>query len=994
MIARGLLLSLLCAALVAPTTGLAADRVREIRLEGPPGVDVAELLPLIAVEEGEPISRRGVRRSVQLLFETGRFSNVTALRETLDDGGTALVFRLEPKRIVRALQIVGAERLDEERLRRAVGFQVGAEFSEDLLATAAAGLEAALARIGFENAVINPVVEQEESDVRVRLEVREGPPTRLAVLRFVGDPGDPTIREVALPVREGEIFRREELDEGLQRLRNSYRRAGYYRAQVGQPRIRRVGTHEVEVEVRVEAGPQIRFAFQGNRLFREENLREALAYQGDELLDTAMVAELAERVERTYRRAGWLDARVTTFEEVSPDETRARIVFQVSEGRPLQVRSILFDGNEEVRDERLRAWAEEEIAAAYGPRALVRSPERGETDLALGDRRAKVPTTLRPREIYDEQIYDEVVQGLLARYRDEGFLEVQIRPATLETDERTRLGDVRIAVDEGRRTYVYKVEIEGAEDEAPLQLLRPTVRPRDPLSERRIEAQRIEIRSLFARFGYLFASVRSEIVRPPEDPWHAIVRFHIHQGPKVRVGRILSQGNHRTKDWVIRQTLGFAEGDVLGSESIASSQQELMRLGLFRAATVRLIDPDLPEEVKDIVVEVRERPGRTLEVGGGLSIADGPRAFGEFTERNILGRNLQLHLRGRVNYQVFRDDVRDMDLEDGLERFLDLGVTFPRIWGIDLPVGWRMDLVHERDIRLAYHLTRNAAITGFDFHFSRAFAGTLRFELESNHIEHSQRFDDLFGALSRTDFDLLRFPRGTTLLGSVRPGLALDLRDSVTSPHAGLLAKVETEFARSVGGQTLVDFVKVSGSVTGYVPVSRRTTLVLLAGAGQVFPLQEGSITLPPKRFFLGGADSIRGFTEDGLVPQDRRAALRQEIADCRALFFRSGCTPQARFLEAGRAVPSEGGDFFVLGRAELRFPLQGNLMGGVFLDAGNLWIDPKEVDLAALRHAAGFGLRYATPVGPLALDLGFNLDPDPTINEQLMAVHFSVGLF
>src|SRR5690606_13827330 len=219
------------------------------------------------------------------------------------------------------------------------------------------------------------------------------------------------------------------------------------------------------------------------------------------------------------------------------------------------------------------------------------------------------------------------------------------------------------------------------------------------------------------------------------EPENAVVRYYIYEGPQVRAGEILVQGTNRTQPWAIRQTLGISEGEVLSSERIASAQQRLMRMGLFRAVSVRTLDPDLPEPVKDLVVEVSERNSRSLEVGGGISIADGPRAFAEYHDRNILGRNLQLVLRGRVNHQIFRDDVREMSLEDGVERDLQAGLRFPRIWGIDLPIGWHFDLIHQRDIRLAYNLYRNSALTGFEFPFARRLQGSLRFELESNEID-------------------------------------------------------------------------------------------------------------------------------------------------------------------------------------------------------------------------------------------------------------------
>ena len=90
-------------------------------------------------------------------------------------------------------------------------------------------------------------------------------------------------------------------------------------------------------------------------------------------------------------------------------------------------------------------------------------------------------------------------------------------------------------------------------------------------------------------------------------------------------------------------------------------------------------------------------------------------------------------------------------------------------------------------------------------------------------------------------------------------------------------------------------------------------------------------------------------------------------------------------------------GDFFYLLRAELRFPIAGDLQGGVFVDIGNVWANPDAMraeDLLRLRYTAGLGLRLATPVGPIALDYGFNLSRNESIGEPFGAFHFSIGLF
>ena len=83
----------------------------------------------------------------------------------------------------------------------------------------------------------------------------------------------------------------------------------------------------------------------------------------------------------------------------------------------------------------------------------------------------------------------------------------------------------------------------------------------------------------------------------------------------------------------------------------------------------------------------------------------------------------------------------------------------------------------------------------------------------------------------------------------------------------------------------------------------------------------------------------------------------------------------------------------FAVFKAELRFPAFSVLDLGVFFEAGNLWLAlPNTV--GPFRPVVGAGVRYVTPIGALALDLGFNLDADLVINEPRFVVHFNIGVF
>jgi outer membrane protein insertion porin family len=171
--------------------------------------------------------------------------------------------------------------------------------------------------------------------------------------------------------------------------------------------------------------------------------------------------------------------------------------------------------------------------------------------------------------------------------------------------------------------------------------------------------------------------------------------------------------------------------------------------------------------------------------------------------------------------------------------------------------------------------------------------------------------------------------------------------------------------------------------------------LAVSVQGGQVFPLDPASVTIAPKRFYLGGATTMRGYGENELIPQDQRAQVAAQTERCASVTSGLGCSPQLQQLvRNGVMLPSEGGQASVLFKTELRIPLSQASEIGIFADFGNLWFDTGLVSLGLLRANVGIGFRVITPVGPAAFDIGFNLNPDSALNEPVFAPHFAVGLF
>jgi outer membrane protein assembly factor BamA len=188
--------------------------------------------------------------------------------------------------------------------------------------------------------------------------------------------------------------------------------------------------------------------------------------------------------------------------------------------------------------------------------------------------------------------------------------------------------------------------------------------------------------------------------------------------------------------------------------------------------------------------------------------------------------------------------------------------------------------------------------------------------------------------------------------------------------------------------------LKLSAGASGYLPVGRGSVVALSLRAGRVFPLDRHSQTIIPKRFFLGGASSMRGYSEEEMIPEDVRSDLAAEARHCATSPTQVGCTDRGDRIAGGDRPVSEGGEAFLLAKGELRVPLRRSLEAGLFVDLGNLWLDPLRFRLVDLRANAGFGLRFVTPIGPAALDVGFNLNPDGDVNERVFAPHFTIGLF
>lgn len=970
-------------------------RVLAVELHLLSGADTSGLASLASGLKDRPLSRRAVRRVIELLYTTGRFADVVALASEVP-GGVKLVFELTPKREILSVSVVGNRVLTREQVLEASRLSVGAEYYPERLRSAVQGVERAYHLRGYDQARV--AVEQTERGLGLGLVllVEEGPPTRLVGLSVSGSPGLPMARikeAIALPVEAA--LDRKALERGLERLRAVYRDEQFYRARVGEPALL-PSPGGVVLALPISAGPRYTFHFHGNRSFPDTILRAVLRYDGSETLDRSVISRMAWRLKSFYQSRGFRDVRVVPHEVRRPDAARAILAFNVDEGRPLYVEELLFEGNQALGTAELRRMVEEQIRSrepvVQGELTMMGDPLHVEGRAPRGGR-VEAPQP-EPATVLLDDAYREAAAAITAAYRERGFLKAEVRLRTVEIDVARGTARVRFEIFEGPRAIVREVSFSGAPAGfEPREEL--DQRAAMPLSAPAVERSREELLRALRKKGHLFAKVEARF-ELSEDGTIAKVDYGIDSGPAVTVGQVIVQGAVRTEQDVVLANLRLRPGVALDPDALFESQRELMLLGIFRQVVVRMLSPDVEEPVKDVVVELKERPRLFGEIGGGYSNVDGLRAFGDVVYPNVGGQGLNFSLRGRVSLVDAALQPVDPNFS-GFGGRANIALQQPRFYSLlPLEVGARLDAIAERVFRPGYLFERLAGVAGLDYTGARWLSLALQYEIEGDHVDISVARPD---STTVADQERLRFDPGTYVLQTLRSTATLDFRDDPANPSRGLFLSATGELTGDLHGEqedrTLkIHTFKLAGNLTLYLPLAPRVVLALSARGGRFFFPSDARRTIAPKRFFLGGTATMRGFREDGMIAADRREDLAREVEECRLLANWMGCTQDARALMGGLELASEGGELFTLGKAELRFPAFRAFDLGIFAEAGNLWLKTNRFDALDLRYVAGAGIRYVTPIGPLAFDLGFNLLPDLRVNEQAFNVNFSIGLF
>ena len=492
--------------------------------------------------------------------------------------------------------------------------------------------------------------------------------------------------------------------------------------------------------------------------------------------------------------------------------------------------------------------------------------------------------------------------------------------------------------------------------------------------------------------GYPRADVMRTSLVPSNTPYEAHVTFDVDAGPHSVFGPVTLLGNRELSDGVVRRMLPFREGQEYSQARRLEAQRNLYSIEMVQNATIEeAVDPagSLPDTVVPLQVTITEGSVHRVRTGFGWSTSDCVNAEGRWTSRNFLGGARRLQVRARLS------NMASGQLKDGLCPQAGVGdfgglnwlvsAEFSQPWIFNQRYALGASLFHERQ-SLNNVFVRQAV--GLDLSLSRTVGPytslSFAYRPQLTQLEAAEVFFcTSFLVCTPEDISGIQDPNW---LAPLAVNVARDRTNSLLNPTQGYQVVFSAEHASTITGSDF-HYNRVFTSLAGYKDAGRGQVFAVRVQAGWVgagtFSLLSGNADIihPQKRFYSGGANSVRGFAQNQLGPRvltvdvDNLLAFRSATAgpicvpmQIIDLTCDAGALDDAVF-EAPRPT---GGRLVVEGGIEYRVPVGPRVEAAVFADFGRVWAEAGSGAVSEFEVAPGVGIRYLSPIGPIRVDLGY----------------------
>jgi len=524
-------------------------------------------------------------------------------------------------------------------------------------------------------------------------------------------------------------------------------------------------------------------------------------------------------------------------------------------------------------------------------------------------------------DAYIKERLDEDIERLYLFYKENGYAMVFIDEPKIDFSKDGIIID--ITIHEGSKYKVGRIKIEGNTLFSYNEIIGlMKIKEGEPYNVKRLEESFQNIARLYYDKGYIAAGIIPEETLRKDKTID--LKIYIDEGGLSYIAAIKITGNTKTKENVIRRELFIKEGDLLLWENVRASKQRLSLLGYFEDVGIDILPTD---EKNKKVVQINVKEGKRGTAIFGLSYTSQYGIIGSLQANliNLFGRGYSTSIKAdfgkkMTNYELSFDDP----------------------WFLGKPISLGIGLWNQRLERDDYTEQREGGYLSLGKPFRKFNRAYLKYKLNRN------RFVDVKGS-APSDVKEWKNEWGDkySLESSIETGVIRDTREpNIFDPEKGAKISLSSQFAGGVLGGD-INFYKPDFEASWYIPSLWKFILCLHTNFGFI----EGKKIPDSNKFYLGGARTIRGYSERSIHPS------------------------------------TGGGDSFLLLNAEYRLPIGKGLSLGTFLDSGNTWKKGDE-ELLSLFYGAGFGVKFTSPIGPLRFDYAWPLSGE----KKGPQFHFTIG--
>ncbi len=945
------------------------QNVSEIQIAGRPDFDLTHCPACFVQAAGQPFSFDKVEQTADAL-KTAEHCSRVEIQAQPDANGVRIVFVLEPAVYFGIFTFPGAKRFPYSQLIQASNYPLQEAFNPSEVKSDQQTLLTFYRQEGFFEAHVDSrlALDSANAIASVAFDSDLGKRAKFGTTAIEGAPDSeaPALQHKLTTlcarfrgagIRANKTYHHSTLNKATQYLQKSLEGQGYLGAQVKLSSADyHAATNQADVHFTVNPGPQTHVDIAGARVWPWTRKSLLPIYQGVGV-DDETVTEGRLALISYFQKKGFFDVAVESHLDKGANSDT--VTYKIAKEKKHKVTAVHLTGNTTLRSSQLTPQIKVEKKHLFSP----------------GN--------------FSDKLVQTSIDNLKAVYQSEGFRDAKVSSTVKRANGNVQ---VEFRVVEGPREIVNSLTIDGA-NTFPQSSFAPhglKLAAGQPYSQAHVQADRAEIVANYLRAGYLIASFRETAGEVSKNQPHRInVVYHIHEGPRVMTGNVLTLGREHTQQRLIdRDTKGIQKGQPLTESELLSAGSNLYNhTGVFDWAEVDPKEPVTTQTTDDVLVKVHESKRNEFTYGFGFEVIErgGNIPSGTVALPNLPPIGLPSNFttsqatfygpRGTLQYT--RNNVRGKGESFSITGFAGRLDQRAAAYYIDPSFRWTS---WKATSSVSYEKNEENPIFS-----SQQIQGSLQFQ---HPIDRSKQ-SILFAQYAYSKVDLTRILIAQLVpaqdqhvtLSTLSGNLTRDTRDNPMDEHKGMLDSLELDFNSSKLGSS-VDFAKMTAQVAIYREKFHHIVWANSVRIGLATAFNNSFVPLS-EQFFTGGGNTLRGLPLDSAGPQ-------RQVSVCS-----SGQTANCPQIQ----VPTGGNQLLILNsEARIPLPIKKHLSLAVFYDGGNVFPDIGIQDFITADQSktglgysnnVGFGFRYSTPVGPIRVDIGRDLNPV----QGVQATNYFIGI-